>query len=123
MPRRRTLRRTRPAPVQLPLFAEAAFLVRARPERGEWRFYRIEVWPDLFGRAQLICHWGGIGSRIGRRSSPFPDPGAAINALAHTLRSKRRRGYRELAWDTPDQPHFGTTRTVATLAQTFARCP
>jgi hypothetical protein len=38
--------------VQLPLFAEAASLIRVRPELNEWRFYRLEVWPDLFGRAR-----------------------------------------------------------------------
>jgi hypothetical protein len=55
MPRRRKIRPARPpAPVQLPLFAEA---VRVRPERNEWRFYRIEVWPDLFGHALASLAW------------------------------------------------------------------
>ena len=31
-----------------------ASLIRIRPERNEWRFYRMEVWPDLFGRALLL---------------------------------------------------------------------
>ncbi|HEY3849081.1 MAG TPA: hypothetical protein VGL95_18410, partial [Acetobacteraceae bacterium] len=61
----------RPAPIQLPLFAEAASLIRVRPERNEWRFYRMEICPppaipsaspaepspappDLFGRALLL---------------------------------------------------------------------
>ena len=43
----------RPVPIQLPLFADAAALIRIRPERNEWRFYRMEIWPDLFGRALL----------------------------------------------------------------------
>ena len=34
-------RPARPAPIQLPLFAEAASLIRVRPERNEWRFYRL----------------------------------------------------------------------------------
>ena len=51
-----------PVPVQLPLFAEAASLIRVRPERNEWRFYRMEVWPDLFGRALLLRQWGRIGA-------------------------------------------------------------
>jgi hypothetical protein len=25
---------------------EVASLIRVRPEQNEWRFYRIEVWPD-----------------------------------------------------------------------------
>ena len=88
---------TRPAPVQLPLFAETASLVRIRPERNEWRYYRMEVWPDLFGRALLARQWGRIGTEGRRRLDPHPDTGAAINALATILRSKRRRGYQERA--------------------------
>jgi integrase len=56
MPKRVKHRPVRPVPVQLPLFAEAASLARIRPERNEWRFYRMEVWPDLFGRALLLRH-------------------------------------------------------------------
>lgn len=93
MPKRRKTRPTRPAPVQLPLFAEAASLIRVRPECDERRFYRLEVWPDLFGRALLLRHWGRIGTEGWRRRDPHPDPGAALNALARLLHAKRRRGY------------------------------
>ena len=40
-------------PLQLPLFPDQAALTRIRPERNEWRYYRMAVWPDLFGRALL----------------------------------------------------------------------
>ena len=86
-----------PAPSQLALFAEDGSLVRIRPERNEWRFYRLDIWPDLFGRALLVRHWGRIGTQGRRRLDPHPDPGAAINALADLLRAKRRRGYRDRA--------------------------
>lgn len=95
MPRRRNPRSKYVAPVQLPLFAEAASLVRVRPERNEWRFYRLEIWPDLFGRALLVRHWGRIGTQGRRRFDPHADPGAALNALADLVRRKRRRGYRD----------------------------
>jgi predicted DNA-binding WGR domain protein len=95
MPKRRQA--PSPAPIQLPLFAEAASLVRVRPERNEWRFYRMEVWPDLFGRTLLVRHWGRIGTEGHRRLDPHPDPGAAINALARLAGQKRRRGYRDRA--------------------------
>ena len=78
MPKRWKPRFVTPEPVQLPLFAEAASLIRVRPERNEWRFYRMEVWPE--GR---------------RRLDPHPDPGAAIDALARLAGRKRRRGYQE----------------------------
>ena len=82
-------------PIQLPLFPDAASLIRIRPEHNEWRFYRMTVWPDLFGRALLVCQWGRIGTEGGRRLDPHPDPGAAINALARLARRKRRRGYQD----------------------------
>jgi predicted DNA-binding WGR domain protein len=79
--------------VQLALFPECASLCRIRPELNEWRYYRMEVWPDLFGRALLIRQWGRIGTEGRRRMDPHPDPGAALNALAAIARAKRRRGY------------------------------
>jgi predicted DNA-binding WGR domain protein len=85
--------RTRPEPAQLPLFPDSASLCRIRPELNEWRYYRMEVWPDLFGRALLIRQWGRIGTEGRRRMDPHPDPGAALNALAAIARAKRRRGY------------------------------
>ncbi len=95
MPKRR--RTAPPAPIQLPLFAEAASLIRVRPERNEFRFYRLEVWPDLFGRALLLRQWGRLGTEGRRRLDPHPDPGAALNALATLARQKRRRGYQDRA--------------------------
>src|SRR5689334_12730919 len=82
-----------PEPVQLPLFTEAASLVCIRPERNEWRFYRLEIWPDLFGRALLVRQWGRLGTEGHRQLDPYPDYGAARNALGALLRAKRRRGY------------------------------
>ena len=82
-------------PLQLPLFPDRASLTRLRPARREARFYRIAVWPDLFGRALLVRQWGRIGSAARQRLDPYPDPGAAINALARLARAKRRRGYRD----------------------------
>ena len=81
------------APIQLPLFPECVSLARVRPERNEWRFYRMEVWPDLFGRALLVRHWGRIGTQGRMRLDPHTDAGAAVNALAAIVRSKTRRGY------------------------------
>ena len=72
-------------------------LIRVWPNRGEARFYRLEDWPDLFGRALLVRHWGRIGTKGRRRLDPHPDPGAAINALARLARARRRRGYRDRA--------------------------
>ena len=97
MPRRRKPAPARPTSIQLPLFAETASLVRIRPALREWRYYRMEIWPDLFGRALLVRQWGRIGTEGRRRLDPYSDPGAAINALAALLRAKRRRGYQDRA--------------------------
>jgi predicted DNA-binding WGR domain protein len=82
-------------PIQLPLFPETVALTRIRPERNEWRFYRMAVWPDLFGRALLARNWGRLGAGGRLRLDPYPDAGAAVNALARLARAKRRRGYRD----------------------------
>ena len=71
--------------------------MRVRPERNEFRFYRLEVWPDLFGRALLLRRWRRIGTEGRRRLDPHPDPGAAANALAELAGAKRRRGYQDRA--------------------------
>jgi predicted DNA-binding WGR domain protein len=84
-------------PFQLPLFPDQASLTRIRAANNEDRFYRLEVWPDLFGHALLARQWGRIGSAARLRLDPHPDPGAAINALARLVRAKRRRGYRDRA--------------------------
>ena len=80
-------------PVQLLLFPDCASLVRIRPAWNEWRYYRMEVWPDLFGRALLLRQWGSIGTAGRRRLDPHSDAGAAVNALARIVRAKLRRGY------------------------------
>ncbi len=92
MPRRR-VQQLNPVSVQLPLFPDRASLSRIRPEINEWRYYRLEVWPDLFGRALLVRHWGRIGTPGQVRLDPHPDQGAAVNALAGIVRVKCRRGY------------------------------
>lgn len=82
------------APVaQLSLFAEEANLARVNHAKNMWRFYRMEVWPDLLGGALLMRHWGRIGTEGRRRLDPYPDTGAAMNARAALARAKRRRGY------------------------------
>jgi predicted DNA-binding WGR domain protein len=78
---------------QLALFPETVALTRVRPERDESRFYRLEIWPDLFGRTMLVQRWGRIGTVGRQRLDPHPDAGSALNALAELARAKRRRGY------------------------------
>ena len=82
-------------PEQLLLFAEHVSLARIRPALNEWRYYRMELSSDLFGRVVLLRQWGRIGTAGRRRLDPYPDPGAALNVLARIAGAKRRRGYRD----------------------------
>jgi predicted DNA-binding WGR domain protein len=91
MPRRRTLALC--SARQLALFPDSARLARVRPELNEWRFYTMEVWPDLFGGATLMRQWGRIGTEGRRQLDQYPDAGAAANALAAIVRKRRKRGY------------------------------
>jgi hypothetical protein len=78
-------------PFQLPLFPDQASLTRIRPARNESRFYRLEVWPDLFGHALLARQWGRLGSaarlrlaiRTRTRVRPStPSPGSSAPSAA-----------------------------------------
>ena len=80
------------APIQLPLFAEAA-LTRIRPERNEWRYYRLEVWPDLFGRALLSASGAASAPKAAAGSIRIPIR-APPSMPSPAGRAKRRRGYR-----------------------------
>ena len=63
---RTTCRRSRR--FRLLLFAEAASPIGVRPEHNEWRFYRMEVWPDqgkFFSHGLLeICTEGFLPVRF-----------------------------------------------------------
>jgi hypothetical protein len=65
-------------PIQLLLFPDHATLARIRSEANEWRFYRLAIWPDLFGRALLARRWGRIGTQSRLRLDPHPDLGTAL---------------------------------------------
>ena len=53
MPKRPKRHAARPVPIQLPLFADAASLIRVRPERNEWNgfvaLHRLGRQPNLDG--------------------------------------------------------------------------
>jgi hypothetical protein len=74
MPKHRQSRPARTTPIQLPLFAEEASLIRVRPDRNEFRYHRMAVWPDLFGRALFARHWDRLGTQGRIRLDPHPDP-------------------------------------------------
>jgi predicted DNA-binding WGR domain protein len=68
-------------------------LTRIRPEQNEWRFYRLGLWPDLFGQVCLVREWGRIGRPGQMRHEFFPDGVKAAFALDRLASAKRKRGY------------------------------
>jgi hypothetical protein len=95
-----------PEPVQLSLFPEHASLVRIRPERNEWRFYRLEILPDLFGTFSSPATGDGSARKAatastrslisGPRSTLSP-PWPAANAAADITTGPGGSGARSIA--------------------------
>lgn len=71
----------------------AITLTRRDITRNLYRFYRLDVQPDLFGVWCLIREWGRIGQGGQRRSTPYPTATQAQDALERQRRRKERRGY------------------------------
>ena len=76
--------------------AAEAELVKCNPAANQARFYRMAVWPDLFGGYSLAREYGRIGQPGRLRLDPYPDEPQAVNALHKLLRRKTRRGYQSL---------------------------
>jgi predicted DNA-binding WGR domain protein len=71
----------------------AVVLRRIDPERDMFRFYRLDVQPDLFGGWTFIREWGRIGRPGTVRTLPCPSEAEALAALERQRRAKERRGY------------------------------
>ena len=72
-------------------------LTRIDPDRNAFRFYRLALWPDLFGGCCLAREWGRLGSPGKLRCDPYASAEEAGRALERLARAKRKRGYREVA--------------------------
>ena len=76
---------------------ESAELVKLRPAERQARFYRLAIWPDLFGRFSLAREYGRIGQPGNLRVDSFPAEDEAHRAFNRLLRQKQSRGYITLA--------------------------
>ena len=72
---------------------EAAELVKLAPAHRQARFYRLEIWPDLFGGFSLAREYGRIGQPGRLQLDPFPEIDTARKAFARIVSRKQRRGY------------------------------
>ena len=72
---------------------EAAELVKITPAQRQARFYRLEIWPDLFGGFSLVREYGRIGQPGRLQLASFAEIDAARRAFARIVSRKQRRGY------------------------------
>ena len=70
-----------------------AYLTRVDPAANIHRFYKLELWPTLFGEIALVKEWGRIGSPGTVRSQTYEKIEAAREALAAAIARRHRRGY------------------------------
>jgi predicted DNA-binding WGR domain protein len=81
---------------------DAAELVKLVPAKKQARFYRLAIWPDLFGGFSLVREYGRIGQSGQLRLDLFPEIDAATHSFANTIKRKLRRGYvpcEQRLWD------------------------
>jgi DNA invertase Pin-like site-specific DNA recombinase/predicted DNA-binding WGR domain protein len=71
----------------------ATVLYRIDDTRRMYRYYRLDVQPNLFEEWCLMREWGRIGSTGQARSLPFSTPQEAEAALDKQRHVKERRGY------------------------------
>ena len=63
------------------------------PEKNQFRFYRMDLQPTLFGEWSVVREWGRI-SRQGRVViDTFRTEHEANSALLQKFSEKRRKGY------------------------------
>lgn len=72
-------------------------LQRIDPAQNMRRFYVLAIQPTLFGGASVMRHWGRIGTSGQSMMQTFDQIEDAGKALERLERSKRRKGYRDLA--------------------------
>jgi len=76
---------------------QEAQLRRIDPARNMARFYLVSVGRSLFGDFSVVREWGRIGT-IGRvRVDLFDNEHRALGAFEVIKRSKRKRGYQDVA--------------------------
>jgi predicted DNA-binding WGR domain protein len=64
-----------------------------RPDKNCFRYYRMEVTPDLFGTWTLRRSWGRIGTKGRDCLVSYLDEDQASVARLRLVRAKQRKGY------------------------------
>lgn len=71
----------------------AITLYRIDRARDMYRYYRLDVQPDLFAACCVVREWGRVGRGGQMRSEPFVNAADAQAALQKQRIAKERRGY------------------------------
>ncbi len=61
------------------------------------RFYALAIQPTLFGGASVIRNWGRIGANGQTMMETFDSEKDARQVFSRLERTKRKRGYRDVA--------------------------
>src|SRR5690349_23762237 len=72
---------------------KSADLVKRDPALRQTRFYRLDIWPDLFGGFSLAREYGRIGQPGRLHLEPFAEIDAARKAFARIVSRKQRRRF------------------------------
>ena len=81
---------------------EAAELVKLVPAKKQARFYRLAIWPDLFGGFSLAREYGRIGQSGRLKLDVFTEIEQVSRSFANILKRKLRGGYvpcEQRLWD------------------------
>ena len=70
-------------------------LYRVDATKNMWRYYRLDLQPDLFGLWTLIKEWGRMGKPGQARMESFDTIAEARDALDVHQRGKEKRGYKQ----------------------------
>ena len=68
-------------------------LTKTAPASNQFRFYRLEIVPGLFGDWGLIREWGRIGRSGQTRTDWFDAEADALHAMQKLNEQKSKRGY------------------------------
>ena len=78
-------------------------LKRIEPDLNVWRYYRMTIQRDLFGRTSLVREWGRIGCQGQVLIDTHEDVDVAASEMKRLASQKLKRGY---ATVTKGHPHF-----------------
>ena len=68
-------------------------LYRIDAAKNMWRYYRLDLQPDLFGLWLLVKEWGRVGQPGQTRVASFSTMDEAVQALRQHHHAKEKRGY------------------------------